>query len=60
MSIISKKTKRSFDVFLIIAAFLVVFPYIWMFFTSFKLVEEVFTDKLSICFLPPQKENMSA
>ena len=48
MSIISKKTKRSFDVFLIIAAFLVVFPYIWMFFTSFKLVEEVFTDKLSI------------
>lgn len=48
MSIISKKTKRSFDVFLIIAAFLVVFPYIWMFFTSFKPVEEVFTDKLSI------------
>lgn len=48
MSIISKKTKRSFDVFLIIAAFLVVFPYIWMFFTSFKSVEEVFTDKLSI------------
>lgn len=48
MSIISKKTKRSFDVFLIIAAFLVVFPYIWMFFTSFKPVEEIFTDKLSI------------
>ena len=48
MSIINKKTKRSFDVFLIIAAFLVVFPYIWMFFTSFKPVEEVFTDKLSI------------
>lgn len=48
MSIISKKTKRSFDVFLVIAAFLVVFPYIWMFFTSFKPVEEVFTDKLSI------------
>lgn len=56
MSTINNKTKvhykrkKTFDVFLLIFALIIIFPYVWMFFASFKPTNEIFTAKLQ--FLP--------
>lgn len=49
MSIIKKnKRTRGFDLVLLILALIVIFPYFWMLFSSFKSTEEVFTAQLKV------------
>lgn len=49
MSIIKKnKRTRDFDLVLLILALIVIFPYFWMLFSSFKSTEEVFTAQLKV------------
>lgn len=59
MSIISKnklhhKRQRGFDIFLFIFALIIIFPYVLMFFSSFKPADEIFAKKLN--FIPTHWE----
>ena len=43
-----KSISQGFDIFLLIFALIVIFPYVWMFFSSFKSTNEVFTAQLQL------------